>query len=281
MIYRLLIICLIIAMIFGLYLNIKNYENTDYIINTKLQNITELESTKLGKYLCRVYGKNTFTNQDFPLSFFDFQIFYTDILEECDIDVPSYTKKCPSKLLKNGILYNMSGSHDPQNTLWITEPSSFIKNTEFPSNTKIEVTHCSDDKEVQDNEKKGSWMYYAKGSGIYFDLGNTIAFDNHNDAVNFFLKNDGDYCWNTECVKYFEKMISKAKDIGYDSIQFLSHSDMRCGYIAHEIIDVNGIGIYSCPSEDSSTKFYMGYKGRVSLRGCDATKPCLNTELSK
>lgn len=128
MIYRLLIICLIIAMIFGLYLNIKNYENTDYIINTTLQNITELESTN---------------------------------------------------------------------------------------------------------------------------------------------------------VKYFEKMISKAKDIGYDSIQFLSHSDMRCGYIAHEIIDVNGIGIYSCPSEDSSTKFYMGYKGRVSLRGCDATKPCLNTGLSK
>lgn len=67
-------------------------------------------------------------------------------------------------------------------------------------------------------------------------MGNTIAFDNHNDAVNFFLKDDGDYCWNTECVKYFEKIISKAKDIGYDSIQFLYHSDMRWKHI-YELVE--------------------------------------------
>ena len=38
--------------------------------------------------------------------------------------------------------------------------------------------------------------------------------------------------------------------MGYDSIQYLRHYDMRCGNTAIEIVDLHGVGAYPCGNKD-------------------------------
>ena len=53
--------------------------------------------------------------------------------------------------------------------------------------------------------------------------------------------------------------------MGYDTIQYLNHTDMRCGDTAIEIVDLNGIGEYTC-----------GNKNKINIKsGWDGTKKCI------
>lgn len=237
-------------------------------------NKKELDTTPWGKYLSLVYGKNTFKDDDFPINPNTFLILYTNYLKQCSIPFENYNKICPNKKIPYELLYNMSNTNDPPNIVWITTPSSFTKNQPFPSNSLVEVTHCANEIAL-DDEKYGSWMYYAKGSGIYFFVGKTIYFDDHNNAVDFFLPKQKQHCRDHECPSFFPDMIKEARNQFYDSIQFLDHYDMRCGYIALEIIDVNGSGIFPCPI--NIDKYFTGYNAKNPLV-CDKNQKCLNKD---
>lgn len=272
-----IIIIVIFIIILIKLLDISHYKNYLYSKNNTLSfeivlNKEQLDTTPWGNYISLVYGKETFYDKDFPIDPSTFLMFYTNYLEQCAIPFDKYNLNCPDKTIKNDLLYNMSREHDPPLSVWLTTPASFTKNEPIPSYTYVEVTHCID-KEVLENEKYGSWMYLATGSGIYFFLGNTIIFDDHNQAVNFFLP--GQHCYDTECTGFFKDIIIQAKKEFIDSIQFLNHSDMRCGYIAHEIIDVNGSGIFPCPINNE--RYATGYKALRPLF-CDGQQQCLNKD---
>lgn len=232
-----LVIMIAITLVIALKLSENNSNHALPMSFEIITDMSQLDTTPWGEYICLVYGKDTFKETDFPIDPSSFLIFYTDYLEQCDIPFEKYTLNCPDKMLENKLLYNMSGEHDPPHSVWLTKPDSFRKNNAIPAYIYVEVTHCTDH-EVLENEEYGSWMYLATGSGIYFFTGNTIAFSDHNDAVDFFLP--GRHCGNTECTEFFPDIVKEAKRQSYDSIQFLDHSDMRCGYIAHEIIDLRG-----------------------------------------
>ena len=95
-------------------------------------------------------------------------------------------------------------------------------------------------------ESVGSWMYFAKGSGIYFNTGNTISFKDHSESVKYFLDINISCPLREECTYYFRDLFTKAKNEGYDSIQYLEHYDMRCGNTAIEIVDLHGVGARPC-----------------------------------
>lgn len=69
------------------------------------------------------------------------------------------------------------------------------------------------------------WLIYAPGSGIYFNLGVTISFAEHQDAYTHF---------NIAGGQDMNEALSKAAAaVGYDSIQFLAHVDVRAAAHAH------------------------------------------------
>ena len=166
----------------------------------------------------------------------------------------------------------MSGSDDMEKTIWIYHKRPYKP---LPNNTYIEVTHVSGGYTGQKHiEAVGSWMYYAKGSGVYFNTGNTISFKYHSDSVKYFLNISISCPIFEECVKYFPKVFETAKQKGYDSIQYLNHDDMRCGNTAIEIVDLHGIGSYTCGNK-TKLNIKSGWNG-TKLCKCDNTKQSMN-----
>ena len=180
---------------------------------------------------------------------------------------------CPTQ---TGQLYgNMSNVLDMQHTLWIYHKPPYKP---IPKHTMIEVTHVTDAFPGQSKlETIGSWMYKATGSGIYFDTGNTISFQDHSEAARYFLN----MLWfrvlfvkNVRLI--FEPYLQKQKK-GYDSIQFLGHTDMRCGNTAIEIVDLHGDGDYACGNK-TKYNIYSGWKG-VNPCDCDNHKVSMNCKV--
>ena len=233
----------------------------------------DFDNSNWKRYYDIVYGPDTLKESDFPLNTANLWVLYTDVLKNTlniNINPSDYKNICPTE--ENELYSNMSGAHDIDNTVWL------YKNPPYNSltlNKFVEVTHCTDP-EVESNENVGAWFYYAPGSGIYFNLGNTISFDDHQQAVKKFLDID---CSDTECVDYFPDLFNKAKSDGYDSIQFLKHSDMRCGNTAIEIVDVKAIGKYTCVTDkiddNWNLRYRTGYNG-INKCNCDNTKICMN-----
>jgi hypothetical protein len=230
--------------------------------------LSELESSPWKDYFLKVYQELP-AETDFPIKIGDLSILY----KGAPVDPPRKVKwigKCPTE---EGELYsNMSLTNDPEDTFWIYHPPPFK-----PLKGLVEVTHCSDSF-VLNYEVQGMWFYHAPGSGIYFDLGRTIVFNHHEDAVKHFLNRP---CtdWsllhgNIECNSDFDDLINEAKK-EYDSIQFLSHEDMRCGNTAVEIIALNYSGDYPCGNKPGKGLFKSGWKGSKECN-CDTKQLCLN-----
>ena len=233
-------------------------------------NKDELSNSKWGNYFKNLYGE--IPNTGYPIDMSKFWLLYTDLLKNSDIKIDdkcivnnNYDKcqeLCPSK---DGNIYsNMSYTDDMENTIWIYHkpPYKPLKN-----NSNVEVTHVSGGYTGQKIiESVGSWYYYAPGSGMYLNLGKTIAFKDHYESVKFFLGEFNIYCSIIqECAKYFPKLFKKAKSMGYDTIQYLNHTDMRCGNTAIEIVDLNGVGAYPC-----------GNKNKININsGWNGTKKCV------
>jgi hypothetical protein len=135
--------------------------------------------------------------------------------------------------------------------------SSWIWNDKYfqplPSNKWVEGIH-----KAFFADKGSAWIYYAPGSALWFYLGQTKAFTDHEDAVKEFT---GRGC-SGQCVNDFPRTFAAAASKGYGSIQFLAHSDMKCGRSGHgipsqggsgkngavEIVDVKGHGTSPCAS---------------------------------
>ena len=239
------------------------------------KNKSELENSKWSNYFIHIYGKIPDTG--YPIDLNTFWILYTNILEkynikltdQCITDKNCYSI-CPTK---EGQLYaHMSGSDDMKNTIWINHLKPYKP---LSKNINIEVTHVSGGYPMQKHfESVGSWMYYAKGSGIYFNTGNTISFKDHSESIKYFLNINISCPIINECLHYFKEVFTKAKNKGYDSIQYLNHDDMRCGNTAIEIVDLHGIGAFSCGNK-TKLNIKSGWMGKNKCI-CDNRKESMN-----
>lgn len=246
-------------------------------------NKNELENSIWSKYFIHIYGE--IPDSDYPIDLNTFWILYTNILEKYNILLSDQCIKdkncyriCPKD---NGDLYSiMSYNDDMKHTIWIYHKPPFKA---FSDNSIVEIMHTSGGYLGQKIvESSGSWMYYAKGSGIYFNIGKTISFVDHSESVKHFLDIDISCPLREECVYYFKDVFTKAKNMGYDSIQYLQHYDMRCGNTAIEIVDLYGIGAYSCGNKitDNKTEYNIksGWKGK-NVCICDNHKQSVNCKI--
>lgn len=71
--------------------------------------------------------------------------------------------------------------------------------------------------------------------------------------------------------KYYLKVYGNLRQLGYDTIQFLGHSDMRCGNNTVEIVDVHGVGLYACGSKTNNPRLRTGYNATLPCK-CDNKK---------
>ena len=238
----------------------------------------ELETTPWFDYLTHIYGD--IPDSSFPLDLNQFDLFYTNLFNLYNIQLTDKCIQgsdcftvCPTQ---TGQLYgNMSNVLDMQHTLWIYHKPPY---KQIPKHTMIEVTHVTDAFPGQSKlETVGSWMYKATGSGIYFNTGNTISFQDHSEAARYFLNIEISCPIREECPSFFQSLFTKAKEKGYDSIQFLGHTDMRCGNTAIELVDLHGDGDYACGNK---TKYnvYSGWKG-VNPCDCDNHKVSMNCKV--
>ena len=156
----------------------------------------------------------------------------------------------------------MSNTNDPPDTVWLYHPPPFEP---IESNSWIEVTHCMN-KTVSKFEDKGYWCYKAVGSGIFINVGNTKAFDTHLDAVKYFLEKEKchDVNGEGECEGDFYKLVDRAIALNSDSLQFVKHSDMRCGNTAVEILYLHGSGRNVF---EKHIDFRMGWGSCISPQG--------------
>jgi hypothetical protein len=244
---------------------------------------SELENSIWSKYFIHIYGE--IPDSDYPIDLNTFWILYTNILEKYNIvltDKCIKDKNCYSICPKdNGDLYsNMSHANDMNHTIWIYHKPPFKA---LSDNSIVEIIHTSGGYLGQKMiESTGSWMYYAKGSGIYFDIGKSISFVDHSESVKYFLDIDISCPLREECAYYFRDVFTKAKNMGYDSIQYLKHYDMRCGDTSIEIIDLHGIGAYPCGNKTTGNKseynIKSGWKGKNKCI-CDNHKQSVNCKI--
>ena len=216
--------------------------------------LNDYECSPWSIYIRDVYGDNPTI---FPCVF-DPIILYTKSLKKANININLinrlFSSWCPK--IKNTLYFNMSATHDPPDCLWRWIPPPFEA---LPSHTKQEVIHSVDDYIFEENDSY--WMYYARGSGIFINMGNTISFSKHEDAVKFFLNETCNLKVDVSCCAYFNRIAHTARLQGYDTIQYLSHDDMRCGNSTIEIVDVRNSGNQTCKNE--------------IFTGWNASNPCI------
>jgi len=242
------------------------------------KNKSELENSKWSNYFIHIYGKIPDTG--YPIDLNTFWILYTNILKKYDIKLTDQCIEdsncftiCPNN--NGGLFSNMSYIDDMDNTMWIYHKPPY---NALPNNSVVEVIHTSGGYPMQRSiESVGSWMYYAKGSGIYFDTGNTISFKDHSESVKHFLDIDISCPLREECAYYFKDLFTKAKNEGYDSIQYLEHYDMRCGNTAIEIVDLHGVGAYPCGNK-TDLNIKSGWNGKDECI-CDNHKQSINCKV--
>jgi hypothetical protein len=162
---------------------------------------------------------------------------------------------CPTQ--ENQSFQNMSLTWDPPNTVWLAKKAPFKAASK---NTWVEVTHSGNGTN-KDYLNQGSWMYLSKGSGIFFYTGQTIVFKDHPQAVRYFLHRHCTWPDHTtpsdECINQFPALFRKARQQGYDSIQFTEHGDQRCGLSAAEIVDLQGNSSFNCGDKNPNNHSYF------------------------
>jgi hypothetical protein len=214
---------------------------------------------KVSNYFKLLYGNKTpnFTVNDF----LKLDILYTELLEKVGIKIDFLNDfTCPET--DNTPMIHMSsflntGGFDVPNSVWLYHKPPYKP---ILSNKWVEVTHCSS---IVSNtyEQKGAWFYSAKGSNIFINVGRTIVFKDHPDAVEHFLNKQCRYFRN-QCNLLFSDLVDEASKQGYDSIQFLSHDDMRCGNTALEILMVNSVGHSAIPT---NIEYRTGYNASKNV----------------
>ncbi len=228
------------------------------------QTMQEFMHSPWKEYYLSVYGNLPRT----PPKPADLWMIYTKIYNKAfktNLKTSVYSTFCPSR--HNNLYSNMSGTNDIPETIWLYKKPPYQP---LPSNSWVEISHCAN-KVAKNREKVGAWYYYAPGSGVYLNLGKTKVYQKHPDAVKDILK---ETCFDSECDKFYPKLFKTAKEQGYDTIQFLNHTDMRCGNTAIEIVDTAGVGTFAC-GDSKPGKFRTGYQATLPCV-CDNKKLCSN-----
>ena len=143
----------------------------------------------------------------------------------------------------------------------------------FADSTWIEVIHMGG----LGDEHIGAWFFHASGSGIWVNVGKTVHFTDHGDAFTFFKTPANN-----------EKMTAAAKAQGYDSIQFLAHSDCEYNTCRRkpgvkvpnmEIVITALDGVYPCADKKgTSPKIKMGWHSTTCA--CSNAMNMVNCALS-
>ena len=262
-----LLVYIIILLIILVTLNLVDI----YIFSAKSISTTDAKALK---YFQLVYGDDvpeTLGNKDLQ----NLDILWEDKLQLAKIGFDSLgNTKCPNR---KGQVFKWlgccNGSFDVPKTQWIYQPPPYKP---LDSDIWIEVTHCLGSW-VTTNEVEGAWYYKANGSNMWINIGKTISFNDHADAVRYFKA--GDCIQNPretrgECAEDFQNLVEKAREAGYNSIQFLNHSDMRCGNTAIEILHVDNTSIGArLPSESIGTFktgwYIAGTPGKGPSKDCN------------
>ena len=207
------------------------------------------------EYYLKVYGNLPETPPNVKNLWFIYVDVYNKVFHT-NIQSKKYSTLCPSQY--NQIYSNLSAVNFDENFIWFYKPPPY---TALPSNSWKEVIHRA----ASSLENVGAWYYFAPGSGIYLNIGKTKAYQDHIDAVRDILGNDNQCTNPRECDNLYSELCKAALKLGYDTIQFLKHSDMRCGNTVIEIVDLHGVGTYACGSKNDNPRLRTGY---------DATLPC-------
>jgi len=240
----------------------------------------ELWASPWAKYFQWVYGEVPSTG--YPICTKSLMMIYKDLLSKAGVQTPvSLSYQCPTW---DGEFYSEMGfPNDKFN--WIYTPAlsqPFADDsggtTALPSFYWVEVMHS---KWKQDGE--ATWFYYTPGSAVWMYLGNSKSYDNHPDATWDLL---GEACKYqagdkpNECELQFGALYSAAIEAGWDSLQFLYHSDMSCAgsgtaNLAIEIIDVHGPGRETCSGKGGKTRFRAGWEAQHECT-CDSAQETIN-----
>lgn len=264
-----LIILIILNIIYNNDFKISLY-NEKYIRNQ--YNINQ----KVTKYFNLLYNTNINKTVD---DLFKLTVLYTDKLKEANIDYKLIKNpNCPK--LNNDFYSCMTCCpncvYDTPGIIWNYK---IIKYKAIPSNTMVEITHCSSGS-TPTEEVVSAWFYYTTGSNIWINIGKTMAFQDHREAILYFLGQDYLNKFNDckgkhwGCQKHFTDLFTKIRNTTtLDTIQFLDHLDSRCALSQGdkqanpiEIVNVRTSGSKSLPKLNYQT-FYNG-----KFMACDKVK---------
>jgi len=237
----------------------------------KFDSQAQLQANTWGScYFKQVYGYVPDDASGFyPLCLGELWMFYTDVMQSCGVTgVPQSVGECPTNRGKTpGQYYQHMSGLQPNNVAWSWHP---LPHVAIPDNTWVEVIHR---KFVKD-EHAGAWFFYARGGGIWFNMGKTISFQDHGGAYRYFKTGD----------KSNQEICKRGAAQGYDSIQFLFHSDAefkRCrerpgqASMNYELVSTKLEGMYSCASQDGKSDLLrVGFHSKTCI--CDNSQEHLN-----
>lgn len=140
------------------------------------------------------------------------------------------------------------------------------------NNSKVEVLHFRFGEWGIPTADGALWLYRAAGSGVYYDVGRTAAFITHADAFVFFdpertvcARNRGHVrLYDARCSKLTSSLLARARDAGYDSLQFtLHHSELSVhgGMHISEIVDVRRAWMHEPVAGLYLSHFHSGWNG--------------------
>ena len=153
----------------------------------------------------------------------------------------------------------------------------------YPEDCKSDPTHVCKS-EATDRYHNQAWLYRTTGSGNYFNVGRTMAFNYHSDAVQHFFKRgcakEAKYGKRRgiTCVNDLIELADRAQQLGFDTLQFLAHDDMRCGNTLLEVMDVRA------GADSRSTcmaRKGFEHRSRLFAGGYNASRPCACMETDR
>jgi len=234
----------------------------------------ELHASPWGAYLTSLYGE---LPEKYPLALSAFWCFYKDKMSAAQVSAPPSVGQCPSSAnAPDGQRYDENNAYSSKDLTWLWHSlgSSVFKG--FGSHSVVEVSHRKD---PFGDEHHGMWFVYAKGSGVFLDLGQTKIFQDHDDANAYF--NCGK-CGN-------EAMCQAAAAHGYDTVQFIAHSDstnypcaksIGAQWMNVEIVAVKLVGTYPCgQAQGTAAALRAGWDGDKPCK-CDPNNPNTNCVFS-
>lgn len=101
----------------------------------------------------------------------------------------------------------------------------------------VEVVHQSEQR------NRVAWHYVLPGTGVYARFSNIRTHPTHRDFVLSMELRCADY----QCYGSIDAAFERARDEGYDAVQFTHHADQMCGNVLTELVALGSNGYSVCP----------------------------------